>query len=239
MADVESDRTLTLSPGQRFGRRLREQREQQRIPLDRIAASTKIKASLLAGLERGDVSGWPAGIFQRAFIREYARAIGLDPEPVVTEFVKIFADGKVESETQAPPAPAGGLRLTLEDEPQELRSFAIPLCAGLIEAASLALLAFAAAWIAAASFSTVCTVLLLLYYPIATAFVGSTPAAWVLKRDVAVRDRRRTSDRRPEVADMRDRLYLVKSTTDPERTGGKNEDADLNSDSPVRRSAAR
>src|SRR5919198_3051598 len=88
MADVESDRTLTLSPGQRFGRRLREQREQQRIPLDRIATSTKIKASLLAGLERGDVSGWPAGIFQRAFIREYARAIGLEPEPVVTEFVK-------------------------------------------------------------------------------------------------------------------------------------------------------
>jgi transcriptional regulator with XRE-family HTH domain len=239
MADVESDRSLTLSPGQRFGRRLRDQREQQRITLDRIATSTKIKASLLAGLERGDVSSWPAGIFQRAFIREYARAIGLDPEPVVAEFAKVFADGKVETETQVPIAPAGELRLSLEDEPQELRSFAAPLCAGLIEAACLALLALAASWITAASFATVCTMVLLLYYPIATAFVGSTPAAWVLKRDIAIRDRQRMPDRRAPAAEMRDRLYLVKSTTEPERTDGKDEDADLNADSPARRSAAR
>ena len=67
MVDDESNRTITSTPGQKFGRRLREQRERHQITLDAIASSTKIKMSLFAGLERGDVADWPAGIFQRDF----------------------------------------------------------------------------------------------------------------------------------------------------------------------------
>src|SRR5580765_8374435 len=47
-----------------FGRRLRDQRERHGVTLETIAANTKISASLLAGLERGDVSAWPSGIFR-------------------------------------------------------------------------------------------------------------------------------------------------------------------------------
>src|SRR5438094_441149 len=52
MVDDESNRTITSTPGQKFGRRLREQRERHQITLDAIASSTKIKMSLFAGLER-------------------------------------------------------------------------------------------------------------------------------------------------------------------------------------------
>ena len=62
-----------------FGARLRQRREEQHIALVTIAEQTKIKLSLLEGLERDDVSQWPSGIFRRAFIRAYAHAIGLDP----------------------------------------------------------------------------------------------------------------------------------------------------------------
>ena len=75
-----------------FGRRLQERREQRQVALSAIAEETKIKLSLLEGLERDDVSRWPGGIFRRAFIRSYARAIGLDPDVVVREFLVVHPD---------------------------------------------------------------------------------------------------------------------------------------------------
>src|SRR6187397_3177339 len=55
-----------------FGTKLRLQREEQQIPLAAIAEQTKIKLSLLEGLERDDVSRWPTGIFRRSYFRAYA-----------------------------------------------------------------------------------------------------------------------------------------------------------------------
>jgi transcriptional regulator with XRE-family HTH domain len=75
-----------------FGARLRLQREEQQVTLTEIAAETKISVSLLEGLERDDVSRWPKGLFRRAYIRAYAQAIGLDPDPVVMEFVALYPD---------------------------------------------------------------------------------------------------------------------------------------------------
>lgn len=75
-----------------FGARLRARREQQGVSLEAIAADTKIKMSLLEALERDDVSQWPRGIFRRAYIRAYARAIGVEPDAVVREFMDLYPD---------------------------------------------------------------------------------------------------------------------------------------------------
>jgi hypothetical protein len=75
-----------------FGARLRQQRESRQIPLETISAQTKINIALLEGLERGDLSRWPVGIFRRSFIRDYARTIGLQPEAVVREFLEHYPD---------------------------------------------------------------------------------------------------------------------------------------------------
>lgn len=75
-----------------LGARLRLQRERQQVALAAIAAETKIKLSLLEALERDDVSHWPEGIFRRAYVRAYARAIGLEPDAVVREFVTVHPD---------------------------------------------------------------------------------------------------------------------------------------------------
>jgi GAF domain-containing protein len=75
-----------------FGARLRARRQRQKVALATIADQTKIKLSLLEGLERDDVSHWPAGIFRRAFVRAYASAIGLDPDVVVREFLELYPD---------------------------------------------------------------------------------------------------------------------------------------------------
>jgi len=75
-----------------FGGRLRYERERRQINLRSIAETTKISVPLLEGLERDDVSRWPSGIFRKSFVRVYAEAIGLDPEPVVREFVERYPD---------------------------------------------------------------------------------------------------------------------------------------------------
>jgi transcriptional regulator with XRE-family HTH domain len=108
-----------------FGARLRRERERRHIDLSSIAANTKVKASLFEGLERDDVSRWPSGIFRRSFMRAYANAIGLDPEPIVREFLECFPDpaepavvvpssGSV-SVTGATTKPETVLRLTLAE----------------------------------------------------------------------------------------------------------------------------
>ena len=81
-----------------FGTKLRLQREEQQIPLAAIAEQTKIKLSLLEGLERDDVSRWPTGIFRRSYFRAYASAIGLEPDRVLREFQALYPDPHTEDE---------------------------------------------------------------------------------------------------------------------------------------------
>jgi transcriptional regulator with XRE-family HTH domain len=76
-----------------FGPRLRRERERRGISLDTIALVTKVSVELWDGLEHNDFSRWPSGIFARAFVRDYARAVGLDADDVVDEFCRLFPIG--------------------------------------------------------------------------------------------------------------------------------------------------
>jgi transcriptional regulator with XRE-family HTH domain len=79
---------------QTFASHLRAERERRGISLESIAEKTKIKKSFLESLERGDCSKWPAGtVFRRAYVRDYAAAIGLAPESVVVDFIRLFPVG--------------------------------------------------------------------------------------------------------------------------------------------------
>jgi transcriptional regulator with XRE-family HTH domain len=96
-----------------FGPRLRLERERKGIALRDIAVATKIKESLFAELERGDVSKWPQGIFRRAHLCAYVSAIGLPTQPVLAEFLRLFPSDDAEADcvkpadgTQAPPSHA-------------------------------------------------------------------------------------------------------------------------------------
>ena len=73
-----------------FGSNLRRIRLQRGISLTQIAESTKIAEDLLDGLERNDFSQWPTGIYARAWVRQYASAIGADAELTVDEFCRHF-----------------------------------------------------------------------------------------------------------------------------------------------------
>jgi len=83
-----------MSPRDAFGPNLRRQRLERGVSLEEIAQSTKVIVSLWAGLERNDLSRWPTGIYARSYLRDYARAIGADPESTVDEFCRWFPQGQ-------------------------------------------------------------------------------------------------------------------------------------------------
>jgi transcriptional regulator with XRE-family HTH domain len=100
-----------------FGAWLRREREARSIPLRSIADRTKIGAGLLEGLERGDLSRWPGGIYRRAFVRAYAEAVGLDGDRVIANFERAFPPDPAlaidPSAGSAPVVPVAELRLSL------------------------------------------------------------------------------------------------------------------------------
>jgi len=82
-----------MSGREAFGPNLRRIRLQRGVSLKELADSTKVAETLWAGLERNDFSRWPNGIFARAYVREYAKAIGVDAETTVDDFCRWFPNG--------------------------------------------------------------------------------------------------------------------------------------------------
>ena len=107
-----------------FGDRLRRQRQRKNLSLTEIAATTKVGASHFAALERGDCSRWPGGVYNRAFIRAYAQAIGLDPDETAAEFAECHEPPPTKVADPAAgvadrtPTPSA-LRIRIEPDPYE------------------------------------------------------------------------------------------------------------------------
>jgi transcriptional regulator with XRE-family HTH domain len=146
-----------------FGPTLKAERDRRGITLQAIADSTKISVSLLAALERNDVSRWPKGIFRRAFLREYVAALGLAPDTFVDEFSRLFPDSP-----RAEPAEVSEFRLTLEPDASSswsgLRGRAL---FSVVEAAGLLVLGAIAGWWFDLPVWVAAGGLALVYYPLA------------------------------------------------------------------------
>ena len=100
-----------------FGERLQREREMRGITLEEIADSTKIGTRSLRALEQEDFDKLPGGIFNKGFVRAYARYLGIDEEQAVADF--LAAAGEPEQPLPSPsprrssrtPAPLAGAGL--------------------------------------------------------------------------------------------------------------------------------
>ena len=79
-----------------FGARLKQEREQRGITLEEISATTKIGTRMLVALEQDHFDQLPGGIFNKGFIRGYARCLGLDEDQAIADY--LIASGAVPSE---------------------------------------------------------------------------------------------------------------------------------------------
>jgi cytoskeletal protein RodZ len=65
-----------------LGSRLKEAREVKGISLDELQSITKIQKRYLIGIEEGNYSIMPGKFYIRAFIKQYAEAVDLNPEEI-------------------------------------------------------------------------------------------------------------------------------------------------------------
>lgn len=89
-----------------FGERMQREREMRGITLEEIAESTKIGTRSLRALEGEDFDKLPGGIFNKGFVRAYARYLGIDEEQAVADFVAAYG----EHQLQLPQPPEGEVK---------------------------------------------------------------------------------------------------------------------------------
>jgi cytoskeleton protein RodZ len=88
-----------------FGERMQREREMRSISLEEIAESTKIGCRMLRALEEEDFDKLPGGIFNKGFVRAYAKFLGIDEEQAVADFQAAF----IEKQQQHPTNGSNGL----------------------------------------------------------------------------------------------------------------------------------
>ena len=73
-----------------LGELLRQARERRGLTLEKLASETKIPRRHLEALEHDNLAVMPGEFYQRAEIRTYARAVGLDQKLVLAQFESMF-----------------------------------------------------------------------------------------------------------------------------------------------------
>ncbi|MDI2132396.1 helix-turn-helix domain-containing protein [Yinghuangia seranimata] len=69
-----------------IGQTLADARNEAGLTVDQVSEVTRIRPPLIEAVERDDFSGCGGDFYARGHIRSIARAVGLDPEPLVAEF---------------------------------------------------------------------------------------------------------------------------------------------------------
>jgi len=120
-----------------FGENLRREREKRSITLDQISQSTKIGTRMLQALEADKFSQLPGGIFNKGFVRAYARHVGLDEEQTVAEYLQ--ASGEVPSVPPELPEPQQVRGIEASAQPQPPRPLPWGVFAAILLLVALAL----------------------------------------------------------------------------------------------------
>jgi len=159
-----------------FGRQLRVERERRGISLESIVIKTKIRKAYLTDLENGDLSNWPIGeVFRRAYVRDYATAVGLSPESVFADFVSVTSHGEPLAVEQTP------LALTFDTAPHWYATLTSRRAlATAVDVIALLLIGALCSLIAGGSTVATAGVIALVYFPLTTALLGRGLSCWFL-----------------------------------------------------------
>ncbi len=68
-----------------IGQRLKEAREDQRLTIEKVFESTRIRVQYLQALEEDDLSIMPSAVQARGYLRNYAEFLGLDVEKLLDD----------------------------------------------------------------------------------------------------------------------------------------------------------
>ena len=110
--DLAGSRRLRLAQQKMaasIGEKLRLEREAQGIALRDISEQTRISMRYLEAIETDDYRRLPGGIFNRSFIRAYAKFVGFDEQEAMEEYTRTLHEHGESEEEDSPKPRISGL----------------------------------------------------------------------------------------------------------------------------------
>ena len=96
-----------------FGDKFRKAREKKELSFDDVSNVTKISSRMLQAIEEEHFDQLPGGVFNKGFIRAYAKHLGLNAEDAVTDYLACLRQAQIDAHEvwqperpTPPPAPA-------------------------------------------------------------------------------------------------------------------------------------
>ena len=80
-----------------FGDKFRKAREKKELSFDDVSNVTKIGSRMLQAIEEEHFDQLPGGVFNKGFIRAYARHLGLNDEEAVTDYLACLRQAQVDA----------------------------------------------------------------------------------------------------------------------------------------------
>lgn len=81
-----------------FGDKFRKAREKKELSLDDVSNVTKISSRMLRAIEEEHFDDLPGGVFNKGFIRAYAKHLGLDSEEAVTDYLASLRQAQIDAQ---------------------------------------------------------------------------------------------------------------------------------------------
>ena len=118
--------TAPVDPVPSFGDKFRKARESKNLSLDDVSNVTKISARMLKAIEEEHFDQLPGGVFNKGFIRAYARHLSLDDEEAVTEYLAALRQAQVDAQNAWAPVPPPQKRAAPQAPPARSSPLAPP-----------------------------------------------------------------------------------------------------------------
>ena len=87
-----------------LGEKLRQAREAKNMQLRDVADNTRIALNYLAAIENDDYSSLPGGVFNKGFVRSFAKVVGVNDQEALADYNELMArQAPVTLEEETPP----------------------------------------------------------------------------------------------------------------------------------------
>jgi cytoskeletal protein RodZ len=75
-----------------LGEKLRQARESRGITISEVAEQTRISGLYLESIENNDYRGLPGGIFNKGFVKSYAKYVGIDEQEALRDYAQLISE---------------------------------------------------------------------------------------------------------------------------------------------------